>query len=191
VTNWLLSGSAFASILALSALGAPLEAQMSGSSNQRQKPSYAEDRGTIQVEGRDVDLGVICFGDGQRAGYQTTYGWSWNSRRNRYDYGNRTEMTGQQFDASVMIQLWDNGGRIKLPKKLVPPINSRGNDGWWDLYDVSMGQDIIRAKYHLNGLNKPAITINRRSGQISIQGLQPYQFSGTCDLIDGEDHRRF
>lgn len=164
-------------------------------SNQRQSPSYVEDRDRAgdryQVGGQDVDLGLVCFGDGQRPGFATTYGYTWNSRTRRYDYGNRTEMTGQQFDASVMIQLWPGGGHIRLPKKLVPPINSRGNDGWWDLYDVEMGPDVIRAKYRLNGLNKPAITINRRSGQISIKGTDPYAFRGGCDLIDGEDHRRF
>lgn len=157
----------------------------------RESPSYADDRGPLRVGQNDVDLGLVCFGDGQRPGVATTYGWSWNSRRDRYDYGNRTEMTAQQFDASVMIQLWDGGGRISLPKKLVPPIHSRGSDSWWDLYDIEKGPDVIRAKYRLNGLNKPTITINRRSGQISIRGLDPYAFRGSCDLIDGEDHRRF
>ena len=161
----------------------------------RQSPSYVEDRDRGQarydVGGQYIELGLVCFGDGQRPGLATTYGYSWNSRTHRYDYGNRTEMTGQQFDASVTIQLWSGGGRIRLPKKLVPPINSRGNDGWWDLYDVDMGSDTIRAKYRLNGLNKPAITINRRSGQISIKGADPYAFRGSCDVIDGDDHRRF
>ncbi len=157
----------------------------------RESPSYADERGPLRVGQNDVDLGLVCFGDGQRPGVATTYGWSWNSRRDRYDYGNRTEMTAQQFDASVMIQLWEGGGRISLPKKLVPPLHSRGSDGWWDLYDVEKGPDVIRAKYRLNGLNKPVITINRRSGQISIRGMAPYAFRGSCDLIDGEDHRRF
>ena len=163
----------------------------SSSGGQRQSPSFVEDRNRYQVNNRYVDLGLVCFGDGQRAGVSTTYGWSWNAQTDRYDYGNRTEMTGQQFDASLMLQFWEGGGRIRLPKKLVPPINSRGNDGWWDLYDVEMGPDIIRAKYRLNGLNKPSVTINRRSGQISVQGMAPYAFRGTCDLIDGQEHRRF
>ena len=162
----------------------------------RQAPSYAGDRdlaerGPVRVGGDTVDLGLVCFGDGQRPGLATTYGWSWNSRRDRYDYGNRTELTAQQFDASVMIQLWNGGGRISLPKKLIPPVNSRGRDGWWDLYDVDAGPDVIHAKYRLNGLNKPSVTINRRSGQITIEGTSPYLFRGGCDLIDGEDHRRF
>lgn len=159
--------------------------------NQRQSPSYVPQGDRYQVGGQYVDLGLICFGDGQRPGFATTYGWQWNSRTNRYDYGNRTEMTGQQFDASLTIQLWNGGGRIQLPKKLVPPINTRGSDGWWDLYDVQSGPEVITAKYRLNGLNKPSVTINRRSGQISIQGMNPYAFRGTCDVIDGEDHRRF
>lgn len=173
----------------------PSYAPASSAAVPRQSPSYVEDpgrgQGRYDVDGRYVDLGLVCFGDGQRPGLATTYGYSWNSRTHRYDYGNRTEMTGQQFDASVTLQLWSGGGRIRLPKKLIPPINTRGSDGWWDLYDVDMGSDVIRAKYRLNGLNKPSITINRRSGQISIQGTDPYAFRGSCDLIDGEDHRRF
>ena len=160
-------------------------------STQRQSPSYVVGEDREQVEGQNIDLGLVCFGDGQRPGVATTYGWSWNSRTHRYDYGNRTEMTGQQFDASLMLQFWPGGGRIRLPRKLVPPINSRGEDGWWTLYDVEMGTDVIRAKYRLNGLNKPLVTINRRSGQISVRGTAPYAFRGTCDLVDGEAHRRF
>jgi hypothetical protein len=163
----------------------------SAAGTQRQSPSYVENGPRYQVGGQDVDLGLVCFGDGQRPGVATTHGWTWNSRTHRYDFGNRTEMTGQQFDASLSLQFWPGGGRIQLPKKLIPPINSRGQDGWWDLYDVEMGPDVIRAKYRLNGLNKPSVTINRRSGQISVQGTAPYAFWGTCDTIDGNDHRRF
>ena len=158
---------------------------------QQGSPSYAGERGPVQVGSYEVDLGLVCFGDGQRPGLATTYGWSWNSRRDRYDYGNRTELTAEQFDASVMVQLWTGGGRISLPKKLIPPIHSRGTGGWWDLYDVEMGSEVIRAKYRLNGLNKPQVTISRRSGQISIQGLDTYAFRGGCDVVDGEEHRRF
>lgn len=163
--------------------------------SQREAPSYAPPQGDPdgppQIAGRQVSLGLVCFGDGQRPALATSYGWSWNSRRDRYDFGNRTELTSQQFDASITIQLWAGGGRVRLPKKLIPPINSRGNDGWWDLYDVSLQPDTIHARYRLNGLNKPAVTIDRRSGQITIQGTAPYLFRGVCDVIDGRDHRRF
>ncbi|WP_232493495.1 hypothetical protein [Novosphingobium kaempferiae] len=158
----------------------------------RESPSFAAaGTGYVEVQGQQVELGLVCFGDGQRSGVVNSNGWTWDRDKDRYVYGNRVDMTAQQFDASVMIQLWPGGGRIKLPKKLIPPIHSRGDGAWWDIYDVSLGRDVISGAYRLNGLNKPKLTINRTSGQISIVGTAPYAFRGTCDLIDGHDHRRF
>ncbi len=143
--------------------------------------------------GRPISLGLVCFGEGQKPAVATRYGWQWNWDSGRYDFGNRTELTRQQFDASVMIQLWDGGGRIRLPRSLIPPIHSGGTnrDGWWDLNDVYTDRGQIRATYRLNGLNKPRVTIDRRSGRINIQGLSSYRFRGDCDTIDGARHRRF
>ena len=163
-----------------------------------QRPGYATTlpapgvgAGPVVVGGYPVELGLVCFGDGRRPAVASSYRWTWNSRRNRYDYDRGVELTSEYVDASLMMQIWPGGGRIRLPRSLIPPINSRGNDGWWDLYDVGMGQDVITAKYRLNGLNKPLIRIDRRSGQITVQGTNPYQFRGTCDVMDGRDQRRF
>ncbi|MFC3439993.1 hypothetical protein ACFOKF_02065 [Sphingobium rhizovicinum] len=159
----------------------------------RQAPSYAaSDRDPPMVDGQSIELGLVCFGDGQRPGVANSYGWTWDHDRKRYVYGNRVEMTAQQFDASVMLQFWQGGGRIKLPRKLVPPIHSRGaDDGWWDVYNVSMQPDRISGEYRLNSLNKPRILINRVSGQISIAGMGDYAFRGTCDTVEAAAHRRF
>ena len=154
-------------------------------------PAPGVGAGPVVVGGYQVDLGLVCFGDGRRPRLSTRYQWTWDSRRDRYTYGNSTELGAEYVDASLMIQLWPGGGRIRLPRSLIPPINSRGNDGWWDLYDVSAGPDMITAKYRLNGLNKPSVRIDRRSGQITVEGTSPYQFRGTCDLLDGRDQRRF
>ncbi|MEO7680850.1 MAG: hypothetical protein ABIS14_09190 [Sphingomonas sp.] len=150
----------------------------------------AGDGGPPMVDGRAVNLGLVCFGDGSRVGLASGTRWTWNEERGRYDYGPYNETRREDFDASLMVQLWDGGGRIRLPQSLIPPIHSRGNDGWWDLYDVDAGPDIITASYRLNGLNKPRVTIDRRSGQISVQGTASYGFRGTCDQI-GDDRRRF
>ncbi|WP_237452331.1 hypothetical protein [Qipengyuania algicida] len=136
------------------------------------------------------DLGLICFGEGQRPQLATKYGYTWNEKEARYTYGNRTELTSQDFDASVSIQLFEGGGRIRLPKKLIPPLNSRGEDGWWKLDSVVTTRDTITAQYRLNGLNKPKLTIDRRSGRISIRGASNYGFTGTCDTV-GNEQRRF
>ncbi len=135
------------------------------------------------------DLGLVCFGEGQRPTLATRYGYTWDYDKGRYVYGNRTELSSEDFDASISIQLWEDGGRIRLPSKLIPPIHSRGSDGWWELDEVSRSDDTIRAKYRLNGLNKPSITIDRRSGRISIRGTGDYAFSGSCDNVDNQQRR--
>ncbi len=150
-------------------------------------PSYAQDEQGGGVD--SVELGLVCFGDGQRPAVASSSGWTWNSRSDRYDYGTRTELTQEHFDASLMLQLGGGGGRIRLPKKLIPPIHSRGQDDWWALDNVSMDPDTIRATYRLNGLNKPRLTVDRRSGRITIVGMGDYAFRGSCDVAGGP--RRF
>lgn len=135
------------------------------------------------------DIGLVCFGEGKRPTTATRYGYTWDFDKGRYVYGNRTELTTQDFDASVMIQIWDGGGRIRLPNKLIPPIHSRGDHGWWELNNVSTGPNTITADYRLNGLNKPKLTIDRRSGHISIRGTADYAFIGTCDSADNQERR--
>lgn len=148
--------------------------------------------GAAMVDGRAIELGLVCFGDGQRPTVANNPGWTWDHDRKRYVYDNRVELSAQQFDASVMLQFWPGGGRIKLPRKLVPPIHSRGSeDGWWDIYNVSMQPDRISGEYRLNGLNKPRLTVDRIGGRISIAGTGDYGFRGLCDTVDAAAHRRF
>lgn len=138
---------------------------------------------------RWFDIGLICYGEGKRPTLATRYGYSWDHDKGRYVYGNRTELTAQDFDTSVMVQIWDGGGRIRLPKQLIPPIHSRGDHGWWELSDLTTGPNEIRGQYRLNGMNKPRVMIDRRSGHISIQGMGDYAFRGTCDSADNQQRR--
>ncbi|KAB7646136.1 hypothetical protein [Polymorphobacter fuscus] len=173
--------------------------QSSANVGNQQPPAYAgnspqtgqQQGARYTVDGRPVDLGLVCFGEGHRPAIANRSEWVWNSDRDRYDYGTRSELTSESVDATVTLQLWENGGRIRLPKELVPIIHSGANDGWWALNDVVAMPDVITASYRLNGLNKPKVSMDRRSGRISIRGVSPYEFTGQCDVIDGEDHRRF
>lgn len=153
-------------------------------------PSFGQEPERPVVDGRNVDLGLVCFGDGSRTGIATGTTWTWNRDSDRYEYGNYTTNRREDFDASVTVQTWPGGGRIRLPRSLIPPLNSRGDNGWWDLTDVSMNADTIHATYRLNGLNKPRLTIDRRSGRITIAGTADYGFRGECDEI-GHETRRF
>lgn len=146
--------------------------------------------GGLVVDGQSVSLGLVCFGDGSKTGLASGTTWTWNRDRDRYEYGTYNTTRTEVFDASLMVQTWAGGGRIRLPRSLIPPINSRGDNGWWDLYDVSIGPDVIRATYRLNGLNKPRVVIDRTSGRITVQGMADYGFRGTCDMI-GHEPRRF
>ncbi len=137
--------------------------------------------------GRPISLGLVCFGEGQRPGMGGRPGWQWNERADRYDFGGRGEFTGQQFDASVMIQLWDRGGRIRLPRSLSQSGGWR--DGWQALGDVSSDRNAIRASYRGNGTSRQRVSIDRRSGRITIQGIYGTSFRGRCDTIEGRDHR--
>ena len=142
------------------------------------------------VDGEAVDLGLVCFGDGAKDGLASGTRWTWNEDRDRYEKGSYTESRPETFEASLMVQVWGDGGRIRLPRSLIPPLNSRGDNGWWNMTDVVVGPDTIRGTYRLNGLNRPKVVIDRRSGRITVQGFGSYGFQGRCDLI-GHEERRF
>jgi hypothetical protein len=145
----------------------------------------------VMVDGRPVDLGLVCFSDGQKPRASTTHGWTWNPDRDRYEYGPRADLLTQPLEATLTLQLWEGGGRIRLPRALIPPITSRGDHGWWDLTEVALTRERITARYRLNSLNKPAVNIDRRSGRIIIQGTSSYSFRGECELMEHGERRRF
>jgi hypothetical protein len=94
------------------------------------------------------------------------------------------------FESAVTLQIDGDDGRIRLPEKLIPPLNSGGDhQHWWQLNDVIVGENEIRASYRLNGLNKPKLKIDRQTGEISIKGTGQ-DFSGICDKVD-PGQRRF
>lgn len=161
---------------------------------QRPLPGYAPDpafaQAPVNVDGRPVQLALVCFGDGTKAGVTSREGWRWNDRRERYERDYYNQSTTETFETSLMLQLWNGGGRIRLPRSLVPPINSRGDNGWWDLQNVSIAPNTINATYRLNGLNKPRVSVDRRSGRVNVQGIANYSFRGTCDEV-GRESRRF
>lgn len=134
-------------------------------------------------------LTLICYGEGRKPGTSVSTGYVWNKDRHRFVPQTYVGSTTQTFDSEIQIELHDDWGRIHLGGKLVPPIHSGGNNGWWDLDDVHVGPDTITARYRLNGLNKPRIEIDRRSGRIKILGVQT--FRGECDQGNWGDRTRF
>lgn len=135
------------------------------------------------------DMTLVCYGGGARPSLSNGWQYEWNNRERRYTPRYGTQLGTSGFTADVQVQLTGGQGWIHLRGKMIPPINSRGSDGWWPLSDLSIDRDTITARYRLNGLNKPRLTIDRRSGRIDIRGQT--SFSGSCDAGDWGRGRRF
>ena len=135
----------------------------------------------------DESLNLICYGEGEKPSAETHYGYEWDHHLHRYVGRSRTEMGTREFETSVTLQFFGDEGRIRLPHKLIPPIHSGGENQWWELHDVEITNDDIRAYYKMNGLNKPKVHINRVTGRIKINGIE--DFSGRCEAIDPGSRR--
>ncbi|MET0362447.1 MAG: hypothetical protein ABW048_11945 [Sphingobium sp.] len=124
-------------------------------------------------------LALICWGEGQKTTLENRSGWQWNNDNRRFESTTRLENGKEDFNQELLVEISDGHGHIRLAGALVPPLHSGGRDGWWDLEELQVTRDIISARYRLNGLNKPRLTIDRRIGRISIEGMTP--FHGSCE----------
>lgn len=97
------------------------------------------------------------------------------TRRNLYN--------GSEFQDTIRVEIWDNGGRIQLPAAMLPPEMRGGEDGWWTFRDFIKSPKEYKAKVRVNFINFPTVTIDRLTGAIRIDGGQS-GFSGTCEKID-------
>jgi hypothetical protein len=132
-------------------------------------------------------LTLICYGEGRKPAVTNSYGYEWNERRHRYESRNRIESTTDDFDSDIQVEIRGTQGKIHLTGKLIAPINSGGDNGWWKLDNLQVEPDRITGKYRMNGLNKPRVNIDRRSGRIAIDGIE--KFRGDCNSGDWSNSR--
>ncbi|RYF42283.1 MAG: hypothetical protein EOO25_07220 [Comamonadaceae bacterium] len=153
-------------------------------------PAAAQPRGPDSGYDGGHDINLVCYGEGAKPAAESKYGYQWDDRDRKYRLREHTELESRQFDASVTVQLSDDHGRVRLSGPLIPLLNNGGaGGGWWELDNVRIGRDEIRATYALNGLNKPRLFIDRHSGRITIDGIET--FRGSCDSVDQRGGRRF
>lgn len=135
------------------------------------------------------ELHLACYGTGEKQTSEYTNDYYWDRRDRKYRSHSGVESVTRNFETSVSIDLYGGQGRIQIAKKIVPPLNNGGEGGgWWRLDDIWVTPDEIRATYKLNGLNRPKVRIDRRSGAISMTGLN-IDFSGRCEAMDREARR--
>lgn len=135
-------------------------------------------------------LVLVCYGAGTRPTVKSDPSYSWDDDRHKWRETEHISSSTEGFSSDVQIELYGDHGRIHLGRDLVPPIHSGGSNGWWDLNDLSVTSDRITASYRLNGMNRPRLTVDRRSGHINIDAMT--NFSGQCDVGNwGAGSRRF
>ncbi|MEH2293785.1 hypothetical protein [Nostoc sp.] len=151
---------------------------------------YLREQGTPEGDDRtslSQGLTLICYGEGRRPSIASRNSYEWDDRSHRYALRDRVESSTEDFDSDVQVEIRDMKGRIHLTRKLIAPINSGGTDGWWNLNDLKITPDRITGRYRINGLNKPRVTIDRRSGRIAIDAGT--SFRGSCDAGNWSDRR--
>ena len=156
------------------------EAAVDHSHNPPAQPGY-RDPGSLVL---------VCYGAGTRPAVDVKPTYIWNRSNHKWEWGNQIGNTAQGFNSDVQIELYGDQGRIHLGPSLVSPIHSGDDHGWWDLDNLVVTPDRITASYRLNGMNKPKLIVDRRSGRITIDAIT--NFSGQCDAGDwGAGQRRF
>jgi len=116
-----------------------------------------------------AEVSYTCYGEGDRPVLDNWDDKRWISERST-------------FPAAVMIEINTEGsrysGRIHPSGRLIPPLHVGDQKGWWQLKDIVVTPNEVQAQYKLNGLNKPRLSIDRRSGRIFIEGIE--RFTGRC-----------
>ena len=128
----------------------------------------------VQAQAGSADFDLVCTGTGSKLESQTSYDWD----SKHHEYRDHNTLGTAQVGGTAQVEIHGGQGRVRLPAGLVPPLNSGGRDGWFPIQDLSVGADRIQGSLRLNGLNKPGMTIDRRSGRMVLDGME--SFDATC-----------
>lgn len=135
----------------------------------------------------DDRLSLVCFGEAEHVTYESHSGLEYNRDKKKYESTDRLESAEKKYQTAVTVEIEGGAGRIHLEKAMIPPLNSGGSDGWWPLRDLQVGGDAISAHFKLNGLNSPTVRIDRRTGLITVKGIET--FTGKCDKTESGSRR--
>lgn len=135
-----------------------------------------------------LDLLLRCDGTGTRIEAQTTTMSASNSAGQDVT-ADATTYSKERFNDRLLLDLKLDAGRIRMPKSMVPPMNSGGTDGWWSLTDLKVSEDAILARLKLNFLNRPVVRIDRSTGDIEVSGFAGLNFRGSCERMDRAERK--
>lgn len=120
-------------------------------------------------------INLICQGTAEVDASTTSYG----SR-----IGLVTTNGTASLDDSVGVRINDdNTGEMRLPRRMLPPVRTRNNNGWFPMIAVAQAPDEITGQVRLNQYNKPRVRLDRITGAIRVDGPLG-DFSGRCQPFD-------
>ncbi len=144
----------------------------------------------LRAADEPLKINLSFHGNGSVLGNQTHVENRYNFKTRKLESALVTDSGRKQFNGSGYVEIAGNNARIKLPSPMVPLL-SGGNGGWFMVNDLWVNDDEITGLVRINALNKPKLRIDRRSGQITLEGGFA-DFSGQCDLIRSDaPQRRF
>lgn len=150
-----------------------------GGAGYRPDPAFRPDDGDNREH-----IALLCYGEGEKLSNEYRSGYEWDRDKRRYQPRSGYELTTKDYETSVTIQIDGDRGRIRPAKNMLPPLHSDSDGGWYEISGLSVSRDTIKGQFKLNGLNRPKLSIDRRSGRITLEGLT--SFRGSCDPLDSD-----
>lgn len=130
---------------------------------------------------------LVCLGAGAANRQSTATVNAWNSYGG---YGSANVIGNRSVPFDDQVNLWIEGedGRIRMPRAMLPAIRG-GEDGWFKLRSIEIGENEITGSVAVNVINNPKLRIDRLTGAISISG-KAGDYSGSCQKYDPETVQR-
>jgi hypothetical protein len=131
-------------------------------------------------------INLVCSGKGEKL---TTEMRPVRRRDAKHDSRRmKPESVTIHFDAEVSVEIAEGGGRIRLPDRMISPLNGNQGSPWWELRELVVNEDEITGRYRMNAIETYRLRIDRATGRISIIGSP--SFHGACERYD-PGRRRF
>ena len=117
--------------------------------------------------------GVATVGTATTAGTHV-YGPEGSASANTTVYGS------DRISERLTVRVGDGTVEVRLPASMNPPLSGRGSDSWRALTDVQITDEEIRGRFSYNWINRPAVRIDRMTGDMEIDATGQTGFRGTC-----------
>lgn len=141
---------------------------------------------------RAESLDLVCRGV-TRAYEQSASGAAVFNTRAGTPSGLAAQVRLEERPNEFRVRIDGDSGAVRPPPALVPWLTGKGaGDGWWPLTELSVSDSRIVGTYSHSLVYSPRVTIDRRTGAVSVRALVGDAFDGTCEpAATGPEPRRF